>query len=86
MTDDQVEKIAELVFQKLLKKQEEWDQQYNKDIYTELEIDDSVHIATQLAIAEMLLKQYVETEDYLLAGEIQKTIKILNDKLKQKNR
>jgi hypothetical protein len=84
MTDDQVEKIAELVFQKLLKKQEEWDQQYNKDIYTELEIDDSVHIATQLAVAEMLLKEYIEAEDYLLAGEIQKTIKILNDKLNQK--
>ncbi len=86
MTDDQVEKIAELVFQKLLKKQEEWDQQYDKDIYTELEIDSSVHIATQLAVAEMLLKEYIEAEDYLLAGEIQKTIKILNDKLKQKNR
>ena len=86
MTDDQVEKIAELVFQKLLKKQEEWDQQYDKDIYTELEIDSSVHIATQLAVAEMLLKEYIEAEDYLLASEIQKTIKILNDKLKQKNR
>jgi hypothetical protein len=84
MTDDQVEKIAELVFQKLLKKQEEWDQQYDKDIYTELEIDSSVHIATQLAVAEMLLKEYIEAEDYLLASEIQKTIKILNDKLNQK--
>ena len=40
MTEDQVEKIAELVFQKLIKKQEEWDQQFNKDIYTELEISD----------------------------------------------
>lgn len=84
MTEDQVEKIAELVFQKLIKKQEEWDQQYNKDIYTELEINDSVNIAVQLSIAEMLLKQYVESEDYILAGEIQKTIVILNDKLKQK--
>jgi hypothetical protein len=84
MTEDQVEKIAELVFQKLIKKQEEWDQQYNKDIYTELEINDSVNIAVQLSVAEMLLKQYVESEDYILAGEIQKTIVILNDKLKQK--
>jgi hypothetical protein len=84
MTEDQVERIAELVFQKLMKKQEEWDQQYNKDIYTELEINDSVNIAVQLSVAEMLLKQYVESEDYILAGEIQKTIVILNDKLKQK--
>ena len=84
MTEDQVERIAELVFQKLIKKQEEWDQQYNKDIYTELEINDSVNIAVQLSVAEMLLKQYVESEDYILAGEIQKTIVILNDKLKQK--
>jgi hypothetical protein len=84
MTEDQVERIAELVFQKLIKKQEEWDQQYNKDIYTELEISDSVNIATQLAVAEMLLKQYIEIEDYVLAGEIQKTIILLNDKLKER--
>lgn len=84
MTEDQVERIAELVFQKLIKKQEEWDQQYNKDIYTELEISDSVNIATQLAVAEMLLKQYIESEDYILAGEIQKTIMLLNDKLKER--
>jgi hypothetical protein len=84
MTEDQVERIAELVFQKLVKKQEEWDQQYNKDIYTELEISDSVNIATQLAVAEMLLKQYIESEDYVLAGEIQKTITLLNNKLKEK--
>jgi hypothetical protein len=85
MTDEQVEKIAELVFQKLLKKQEEWDKQFNKDIYTELEISDSVNIVTQLAVAEMLLKQYIESEDYILAGEIQKTINALNNKLKEKN-
>jgi hypothetical protein len=84
LTDEQVEKIAELVFQKLLKKQEEWDKQFNKDIYTELEISDSVNIATQLAVAEMLLKQYIESEDYILAGEIQKTINALNNKLKEK--
>jgi hypothetical protein len=84
MTEDQVERIAELVFQKLIKKQEEWDQQFNKDIYTELEISDSVNIATQLAVAEMLLKQYIESEDYILAGEIQKTIMLLNDKLKER--
>ena len=84
MTEDQVEKIAELVFQKLIKKQEEWDQQFNKDIYTELEISDSVNIATQLAVAEMLLKQYIEIEDYVLADEIQKTIILLNDRLKER--
>ena len=84
MTEDQVERIAELVFQKLIKKQEEWDQQFNKDIYTELEINDSVNIATQLAVAEMLLKQYIEIEDYVLAGEIQKTIILLNDRLKER--
>lgn len=84
MTENQVERIAELVFQKLIKKQEEWDQQFNKDIYTELEISDSVNIATQLAVAEMLLKQYIESEDYVLAGEIQKTIMLLNNKLKER--
>ena len=84
MTEDQIERIAELVFQKLIKKQEEWDQQFNKDIYTELEISDSVNIATQLAVAEMLLKQYIESEDYILAGEIQKTIMLLNDRLKER--
>lgn len=84
MTEDQVERIAELVFQKLIKKQEEWDQQFNKDIYTELEISDSVNIATQLAVAEMLLKQYIEIEDYVLAGEIQKTTILLNDRLKER--
>ena len=32
MTEDQLERLAELVFQKLLAKQEEWDQQYNNKI------------------------------------------------------
>ena len=81
MTDEQIEKLAELVFQKLLAKQKEWDEQYNTDIYTEIEIPDSVAIATQLAAAEMLLKQYVEEENYRLASEMQKTIELLNNKL-----
>jgi hypothetical protein len=83
MTDEQIERLAELVFQKLLAKQNEWDEKFNRDIYTEIEIPDSVHIATQLAVSEMLLKQYVEAEEYYMAGEIQKTIELLNNKLKQ---
>ena len=83
MTDEQIERLAELVFQKLLAKQNEWDEKFNRDIYTEIEIPDSVHIAAQLAISEMLLKQYVEAEEYYMAGEIQKTIELLNNKLKQ---
>ena len=43
-----------------------------------------MNIATQLAVAEMLLKQYIEIEDYVLAGEIQKTIILLNDRLKER--
>ena len=83
MTDEQIEKLAELVFQKLLAKQKEWDEQYNTDIYTEIEIPDSVAIATQLAVAKMLLKQYVEEENYRLASEMQKTIELLNNKLNE---
>lgn len=83
MTDEQIEKLAELVFQKLLAKQKEWDEQYNTDIYTKIEIPDSVAIATQLAVAEMLLKQYVEEENYRLASEMQKTIELLNNKLNE---
>lgn len=83
MTDEQIERLAELVFQKLLAKQNEWDEKFNRDMGIELELPDSVHIATQLAISEMLLKQYVEAEEYYMAGEIQKTIELLNNKLKQ---
>ena len=83
MTDEQIERLAELVFQKLLAKQNEWDEKFNRDMGAELELPDSVHIATQLAVSEMLLKQYVEAEDYHMAGELQKTIELLNNKLKQ---
>ena len=83
MTDDQVERIAELVFQKILKKQEEWEKEFNRNVPVETDADDPTYIVTQLAVAEMLLKQYIETEDYILAGEIKKTINILEDKLKK---
>lgn len=83
MTDEQIERLAELVFQKLLAKQNEWDEKFNRDMGAELELPDYAHIATQLAVSEMLLKQYVEAEEYYMAGEIQKTIELLNNKLKQ---
>jgi protein-arginine kinase activator protein McsA len=67
MTEDQLERLAELVFQKLLAKQEEWDQQYNNKI-------DRNHLVAEIVRLNVVKMDLVNDEQYEEAGKIQKEI------------
>jgi protein-arginine kinase activator protein McsA len=69
MTDQQVEQIAELVFQKMLKKQEEWDKSSG---YTATTARES--ILAEIVALSLVKSDYLETENYEKAAEIQEKI------------
>lgn len=67
MTEEQLERLAELVFQKLLAKQEEWDQQYHNKI-------DRNHLIAEIVRLNVVKMDLVNDEQYEEAGRIQKEI------------
>lgn len=67
MTEEQLERLAELIFQKLLAKQEEWDQQYNNKI-------DRNHLVAEIVRLNVVKMDLVNDERYEEAGKIQKEI------------
>ena len=77
MTEEQIEKLAEAVFQKILAKQEEWENQF----YVKADRDFLIAEIVRLNIFKI---EAVESEDYEKASEIQKEInklrELLNDK------
>lgn len=76
MTDQQVEQIAELVFQKMLAKQEEWDKASG---YTDTTARES--ILAEIVALSLVKADYIETENYEDASEIQKKINKLRDSM-----
>ena len=76
MTDKQVEQIAELVFQKMLKKQEEWDKSSG---YTAITARES--ILAEIVALSLVKSDYLETENYEKAAEIQEKINNLRDSM-----
>lgn len=76
MTDQQVEQIAELVFQKMLKKQEEWDKSSG---YTTTTARES--ILAEIVALSLVKSDYLETENYEKAAEIQEKINKLRDSM-----
>jgi hypothetical protein len=78
MTDDDIEKIASSVFQKLLEKQEEWDKHY---YYA----SDRQALIDKLNALTLVKIQYIADEKYELAAEITDKIKIITDELAKNN-
>ena len=74
MTEEQIERLAELVFQKLLAKQEEWDQQYNSKI-------DRNHLIAEIVRLNVVKMDLVNDEQYEEAGKIQKEINKIRELL-----
>jgi UDP-2,3-diacylglucosamine pyrophosphatase LpxH len=72
MTDDQIEQLAELVFQKLLAKQEEWEQQF----YVKADRD---HLISEIVRLNVFKMEAVNNEEYEKASEIQKEINKLRE-------
>ncbi len=95
MTDEQMEKFAEIIFQKLLTRQAEFDKQFIEQVKQSggsLEVDyndkmfglDEKQVLQQ-EINELnkLLSQYEEDEEYEKASELHSKINKLIDKLEK---
>ena len=78
MSDEDIEKIATSVFQKLLAKQEEWDKHY---YYA----SDRQVLMDKLSALKIVRDQYVADEKYELAAEIAEKINIITDELAKNN-
>lgn len=85
MTDEEIERIAELIFQKLLTKQEELEKQFDEQIYEGNELNPAVNIAVQIALASETLKELIELENYEEAAKVKKDLILLQEKLKKLN-
>jgi UDP-2,3-diacylglucosamine pyrophosphatase LpxH len=77
MTEDQIEQLAEAVFQKILAKQEEWENQF----YVKADRD---FLIAEIVRLNVLKIDAVESEDYERASEIQKEINKLRESLNNK--
>ncbi len=74
MTEDQIEQLAELIFQKILAKQDEWEKQF----YSKADRDFLIAEIVRLNIFKI---EAVENEEYEKASEIQKEINKLRESL-----
>ena len=77
MTEYQMERIAELVFQKMLKKQEEWDKNTHYITTTDREA-----ILAEIVALNLVKTDYLEAEQYEKMAEIQEKINKLKTSLK----
>ena len=81
------EQVADRVFKLLVKKQQEWDQQYTSEIQDMFNeghvkmIDEDELLLAEIARLMTLLSSYEESEQYDKAAIIHNKIKILENKL-----
>jgi hypothetical protein len=97
MTDAEMEKIAELIFQKIVAKQEEWDKEFDTDtVYTLSDIDGKLKLEpvdkdmlaretleAELKMLKALRKSYIEAEKYEQLIDLQEKINDIKEKLKK---
>jgi hypothetical protein len=87
MTEEQIERIAELVFQKLVKKQEEWDKEFMLEIKDQVVMDifikgkDDPTIQTRINNLQSHLDKLIEKELYTEAADVKKQIDELKKEL-----
>ena len=87
MTEEQIERIAELVFQKLVKKQEEWDKQFAEEIRDQIVMDIVIKekqlpdIDTRINNLQAHLERLLEKELYTEAQAVKERIDELKKEL-----
>ena len=87
MTEEQIERIAELVFQKLVKKQEEWDKQFMEEIKDQVVMDIVIKekqlpdIDTRINNLQSHLERLLEKELYTEAQAVKERIDELKKEL-----
>ncbi len=94
MEDDAIEKLAQLLFDKIMEKQEQADIEYHdqiqkmmnngyviEDITDKLHVNEEEKLVGELAKLQTLMMIHEDKEEYEQAAMIQKKIKIVNKKL-----
>ena len=87
MTEEQIERIAELVFQKLVKKQEEWDKQFMEEIKDQVVMDIVIKekqlpdIDSRINNLQAHLERLLEKELYTEAAAVKERIDELKKEL-----
>lgn len=77
MTAEQIEYLAELIFQKMIKRQEEWDKESGYIATTARE-----SLLAEIVALSLVKSDYLDTEQYEKAAEVQQKINKLRDSLK----
>ena len=91
MTEQELEflatKIADLVVEGIIKKQQEWDQQFTNDVeqmfgggYIQMQDEEQLLLA-ELARLMTLLSHYEESEQYEKASIVNNKIRMIQNKL-----
>ena len=87
MTEEQIERIAELVFKKLVKKQEEWDKQFMEEIKDQVVMDIVIKekqlpdIQARIDNLQAHLERLIEKELYTEAQAVKERIDELKKEL-----
>jgi len=92
MTEDQMNQLADIIVNKIISRQAEYDAEFMKNLVEHDEIDE-IHfmpkpiktneeiILLNIERLESQLNKAIEEEDYMRAEELKKTIKNFRDKL-----
>ena len=96
MKDDAIEKLAQLLFDKIMEKQEQADIEYHdqiqkmmnngyviEDITDKLHVNEEEKLVGELAKLQTLMMILEDKEEYEQAAMIQKKIEIINRKLNE---
>ena len=96
MKDDAIEKLAQLLFNKIMEKQDHADQEYHDqitklinsgyvidDVTDELGMNEEEKLVGELAKMQTIMMILEDKEEYEKAAIIQKKIKIINRKLNE---
>lgn len=89
MTEQEIERIAELVFQKLVKKQEEWDKEFMDSVKDSVVFNiktsepdpKRIKILNDIAELEASLIKLVGDEQYIAAATVRDQIELLKKQL-----
>lgn len=83
MTEQEIERIAELVFQKLVKKQEEWDKEFAAELRDQIVIDVITTEKTQEPDLQMRINNLQAHLDRLIEKELYTEAQAVKDRIEE---
>ena len=82
MTPEEMETLAELIFKKMIAKQDEWDKEIVEFVTSSI---DRERITTEIDLLYKEKQKYLDVENYYMVVEIEKKIKKLGLELDNDN-